>query len=56
MQVEKNLVSMGLTLPEPPQPVANYEPAVMDEDLLYTSGQVVLSMESRSFWAGWAQS
>jgi len=38
MEVEKKLASMGLTLPEPPQPVANYEPAVMDEDLLYTSG------------------
>ena len=38
MEVEKKLASLGLALPDVPRPVANYQPAVMDRNLLYTSG------------------
>ena len=38
MEVEKRLVSLGLTLPDAPRPVANYQPAVLDGNLLYTCG------------------
>lgn len=38
MGVEEKLRSMGLSLPEPAQPRANYVPAVIDGELLYTAG------------------
>lgn len=38
MLVEKKLTAMGLTLPEPVAPVANYETAVLDGGVLYCSG------------------
>ncbi len=38
MEVEKRLVSLGLTLPDAPRPLANYQPAVLDGNLLYTCG------------------
>jgi enamine deaminase RidA (YjgF/YER057c/UK114 family) len=37
---EERLAALGLTLPEPVRPVANYVPAVQAGDLLYISGQV----------------
>jgi enamine deaminase RidA (YjgF/YER057c/UK114 family) len=38
MKVEEKLKSLGLTLPEPSEPLANYVTAVLDEPWLYTSG------------------
>ncbi len=38
MQVESKLEELGLTLPEPPKPVAAYLPAVWVGDLLFLSG------------------
>jgi enamine deaminase RidA (YjgF/YER057c/UK114 family) len=38
MLIEKKLADMGLTLPEPVAPVANYETAVFDRGILYCSG------------------
>lgn len=38
MQVERKLEQMGLSLPEPEQPVANYVPCVRDGQLFYLSG------------------
>jgi enamine deaminase RidA (YjgF/YER057c/UK114 family) len=37
---EDRLVSLGLVLPDPVRPVANYAPSVRAGDLLYISGQV----------------
>ena len=38
--VEARLAALGVTLPEPVAPVANYVPFVLSGDLLYISGQV----------------
>lgn len=38
--VEKRLESMGLTLPSPAAPAANYVPYVIDNDYLFVSGQL----------------
>ena len=38
MQVEAKLRAMGIELPEPPQPVANYVPAVRVGNLVFLSG------------------
>ena len=38
MAVEDKLRELGLSLPPPPKPVANYVPAVMVGSLLYLSG------------------
>ena len=37
---EQRLADLGLTLPEPPRPVAAFEPYVRLGDLVYTSGQI----------------
>jgi enamine deaminase RidA (YjgF/YER057c/UK114 family) len=37
---EERLAALGLSLPEPVRPVANYVPAVRAGNLLYISGQV----------------
>ncbi len=37
---DERLAALGLTLPEPTRPVANYVPSVRAGDLLYISGQV----------------
>ncbi len=37
---DERLAALGLTLPEPTLPVANYVPSVRAGDLLYISGQV----------------
>lgn len=39
-QIEKRLAELGLTLPDAPQPVANYVPFVISGDQLFISGQV----------------
>jgi len=38
MDIEKRLKELGITLPEPPKPVANYVPAVRTGNLLFVSG------------------
>ena len=38
MKAEEILASMGLRLPEPMEPLANYVTAVREGSLLYTSG------------------
>ena len=38
MEIEKKLRELGITLPEPPEPVAAYLPTVQVGDLLFLSG------------------
>ena len=38
--VEDHLAALGISLPQPVAPIANYVPAVRSGDLLYVSGQV----------------
>ena len=38
MQAEEKLKELGITLPDPPKPVAAYLPAVQVNDLLFLSG------------------
>jgi enamine deaminase RidA (YjgF/YER057c/UK114 family) len=40
MSVEEKLVELGLTLPQAPNPVANYVTSVQTGNLLFTSGHV----------------
>ena len=40
MPVAAKLKELGLTLPEPPRPVATYVPAVRTGNLLFVSGQL----------------
>lgn len=40
MSFEQKLMQLGLTLPEPPKPVATYIPAVQAGDLLFLSGVI----------------
>ena len=39
-RIEKRLAELGITLPSPPVPVANYVPTVLTGSLLVCSGQV----------------
>ena len=38
MDAEKKLKELGISLPAPPKPVANYVPAVKVDNLLFVSG------------------
>ena len=38
MAAEQNLKELGLMLPQPPKPVANYVPSVQIGNLLFVSG------------------
>lgn len=42
---EENLTALGLTLPQPARPVANYVPFVRAGDLVHVSGQVSTDAE-----------
>ncbi len=42
MSAEARLVELGITLPEPPPPVASYIPVVRSGSLLFVSGQLPL--------------
>ncbi|MBI2887000.1 MAG: RidA family protein [Chloroflexi bacterium] len=42
MSAEAKLKELGITLPEPPRPVATYDPAVRSGNLLFVSGQLPL--------------
>jgi len=39
-RIEKRLTELGISLPTPPAPVANYVPTVLAGQLLFCSGQV----------------
>ena len=39
-KIEKKLAELGITLPAPPAPVANYVPTVRSGNLLFCAGQV----------------
>ena len=36
--IEKRIEDMGITLPDSPQPIANYVPAVQTGNLLFVAG------------------
>ena len=38
--IEKRLAELGITLPTPPAPIANYVPTALSGQLLFCSGQV----------------
>ncbi len=40
--ISQRLETLGITLPDPPKPVASYVPAVVSGGLCYTSGQLPL--------------
>ena len=42
MTIDSKLKDLGITLPEPPRPVATYDPAVRSGNLLFISGQLPL--------------
>src|SRR6204780_4598815 len=45
--VEQKLASQGITLHEPPNPVANYVPFVRTGNLLFVSGQICLGADGK---------
>lgn len=45
--VEKRLAEMGITLPTPAQPVANYVPFVRTRNMLVCSGQICFDVEGK---------
>src|SRR6202046_1873209 len=45
--VEQKLASQGITLHEPPNPVANYVPFVRSGNLLFVSGQICLGQDGK---------
>ncbi len=42
MTIDSKLKDLGITLPEPPRPVATYDPAARSGNLLFISGQLPL--------------
>jgi enamine deaminase RidA (YjgF/YER057c/UK114 family) len=46
-QVEKKLADLGIALPTPAAPVANYIPFVRTGSLLYVSGQICLGRDGK---------
>lgn len=48
--VESRLAALGLSLPAAPAPAANYTPFVVDQGLVFISGQVAIMGEQR--WIG----
>lgn len=39
-KIEDRIKNLGFILPEPPSAVANYVPALMEDNILYISGQI----------------
>jgi enamine deaminase RidA (YjgF/YER057c/UK114 family) len=50
-RVEARLAQLGITLPEPPKPVANYVPFVITADHVFVSGQGAM-VEGEMRWRG----
>jgi enamine deaminase RidA (YjgF/YER057c/UK114 family) len=46
-QVDSKLQALGIVLPTPPTPVANYVPSVRTGNLLFVSGQVCLGADGK---------
>jgi enamine deaminase RidA (YjgF/YER057c/UK114 family) len=46
-QVEKKLTELGIVLPEPVSPVANYVPFVRTGSLLFVSGQICVAADGK---------
>jgi len=46
-QVEKKLIDLGIVLPTPAAPVANYVPFVRTGSLLFVSGQISLGTDGK---------
>lgn len=49
MSAEAKLKELGITLPEPPKPVAAYVPFVRSGDLVFTSGQIAIEAGQLKF-------
>lgn len=47
MSVEEKLTSLGITLPTPTPPLANYVPVVRTGNLLFVSGQVSVDADGK---------
>jgi enamine deaminase RidA (YjgF/YER057c/UK114 family) len=47
-QIEKRLAELGISLPAPPTPVANYVPTVLSGQLLFCSGQVSTALGGKA--------
>ena len=41
-KIETRLIELGIELPEAPNPVSNYQPYVISENLIFLSGQVTI--------------
>lgn len=50
-RIEARLAELGITLPSPPAPVANYVPFVVTGNLVVVSGQVP-AVDGRIAWTG----
>ena len=48
-KIDARLKELGITLPEPPAPVASYVPTVVSGNLVFVSGQVTLSAEGLKY-------
>lgn len=45
--IEENLQKLGVELPDAPQPMGNFLPYLIDDSMLYISGQVSIDSEGR---------
>ncbi len=48
-KIDARLKELGITLPEPPAPVASYVPTVVSGNLVFVSGQVTMSTEGLKY-------
>jgi enamine deaminase RidA (YjgF/YER057c/UK114 family) len=48
-KIDARLKELGITLPEPPAPVASYVPYVVSGNLVFVSGQITLSAEGLKY-------
>ncbi len=48
-KIDARLKELGITLPEPPAPVASYVPTVVSGNLVFVSGQVTMSAEGLKY-------
>jgi enamine deaminase RidA (YjgF/YER057c/UK114 family) len=48
-KIDARLEELGITLPEPPAPVASYVPTVVSGNLVFVSGQITLSAEGLKY-------
>ena len=48
-KIDARLKELGITLPEPPAPVASYVPTVVSGNLVFVSGQITLSADGLKY-------